>query len=850
MAALHSALQALGPTPFSDIPETAPDDANYLHDLFHKAQLIVESIPPPPEDVANSTRARSNTEASVASNASEISSSSFRSAPPSPEYAALQKEWGKPIKLAASTNPLNMSVYKLGGKDGKGAWFARRSVHEGMGFAKWKKGLEMEFPETMEVQGAPGEGNIRGIGGERRVERTIVKGVGKVEVYHLSAQFPGPTTPRDFVTLLITSTTAMKDSEKNPLGPRHYMIISKPCLHPECPPRDGFIRGQYESVEFIREVPRKPKLSASSLDLTHMSRDRDVSPGVKRAAMLRNAEQRSSTFPLQHDNKSDPDMSHSNQLHLAIPDGSTSDGEATSPSRRRGKTISYAESRGRQAKGEDFDNPHTAEDEAETNPVEWIMITRSDPGGSVPRFMVERGTPGSIVADAVKFLDWATKKEHSDIDENEDSEDRVDQLERKRTHETIHFRDYESNGHLAGLNDDEVADEIEEEKAAPITAAIEENQQSVSSLPQSPASISETLTQSGILASVAQAVTAGLEMYAPQVVVDYLPGHHPPPREEALTEKAPSLTTTFEPSPSKTISDSTSISSASSVRSFLSADSHISEIPSNTSKSPSSQSNPLTASLSPHEKELAKLNLRKRRLDEKLAKAREKESRSQSSQTEKEASAIKRAEEKHAKEVQRQEEKYKREVAKLQEKKEKETKKIEEKKRKQAEKDERARLIREKEEMKVELEMLRKEKEIWLNQVKDLQRENTMLTVRIGRLTGASATGTGSDTDASAANTPGTGTASTALAGATATVGTIPAVQGMGSPQKKDFLKDLKDVGGRMRGLTLESMGGSRSRSGSLRREKKDGNSKDGSSSPEMDRKGTGLDGESVSVGS
>jgi len=74
-----------------------------------------------------------------------------------------------------------MNVYKLGAKDGKGSWFARRSVHEGLGFTKWKKGLEREFPETMKVQGGPGEGNIRGIGGERRVAYKKVDGVGKME---------------------------------------------------------------------------------------------------------------------------------------------------------------------------------------------------------------------------------------------------------------------------------------------------------------------------------------------------------------------------------------------------------------------------------------------------------------------------------------------------------------------------------------------------------------------------------------------------------------------------------------------------------------------------------------------
>jgi len=283
--------------------------------------------------------------------------------------------------------------------------------------------------------------------------------------------------------------------------------------------------------------------------------------------------------------------------------------------------------------------------------------------------MVERGTPGSIVADAVKFLDWATQKEHPDIDEEEEGEDRVDQLQKQRTRESYHFHDYEANGHLAGLNE-EIAQEVEEQEVAPIPSSIEQKQPA-SSIPQSPESISETLTQSGIIASVAHAVTAGLEMYAPQVVVDHLPGHRPPPHDESLSEKKP---TTFAPTPEKIHDDNASISSASSIRSFASAGSHISEVPSTTSKSPSSQSNQLSSTLSPHEKELAKLNQRKQRLDEKLAKTRERESRSAASQSEKETTAIKRAEEKHAKEVQRQEEKYKREVAKLQEKKEKETK--------------------------------------------------------------------------------------------------------------------------------------------------------------------------------
>jgi hypothetical protein len=173
MAALHEALKALGPADFSELPTDHLKP--FLSEAFSKGQLIVDSVPIPIPSDDSSISGRF-----PASSASEISISSARSPPPPPDVEALQKEW-KPVKLKPAENPLGMSVYKLGAKDGKGAWFARRSVHEGLGFTKWKKGLEREFPETMKVQGGPGEGNIRGIGGERRVEYKNVDGVGKME---------------------------------------------------------------------------------------------------------------------------------------------------------------------------------------------------------------------------------------------------------------------------------------------------------------------------------------------------------------------------------------------------------------------------------------------------------------------------------------------------------------------------------------------------------------------------------------------------------------------------------------------------------------------------------------------
>ena len=420
MTALHTALTSLGPTEWSTVPQKPNDLTAYLQSAFESAQTIIDSVPLPPPSETPASRPRSQTSSSEVSNGLEITASTARSDLLEPENAPLQKEWGKPLKMNAKDNPLGISTYKLAGKDGNGAWFARRSVHEGMGFKKWKLGLEREFPETLEVQGGPGEGNIRGIGGERRVERMSVDGVGTEEVYHLTAQFPGPSSPRDFVTLLLTSSTALSSSKgssrKFKASPRHFMVISRPCIHPECPPRSGFVRGQYESVEFIREVPRRPRRSVSAMDLTVSSPSQD--------------EQKRQGTSKAND----------------VDEGATERGQSPA-GRQRGQTISFAKPSS-SVKATRDDEGSIRDDEL--NPVEWVMITRSDPGGSVPRFMVERGTPGSIVADASKFLDWATKKEHS---EGVSEPSGGSRLERIESEDDASLNPTNTNGHLAGLVD-------------------------------------------------------------------------------------------------------------------------------------------------------------------------------------------------------------------------------------------------------------------------------------------------------------------------------------------------------------------------------------------------------------
>ena len=41
--------------------------------------------------------------------------------------------------------------------------------------------MKSEFPESLQVQGGPGEGNIRGIGGDQRLEDMTVDGLGQLQ---------------------------------------------------------------------------------------------------------------------------------------------------------------------------------------------------------------------------------------------------------------------------------------------------------------------------------------------------------------------------------------------------------------------------------------------------------------------------------------------------------------------------------------------------------------------------------------------------------------------------------------------------------------------------------------------
>lgn len=179
MAALHSALECLRPKEFHDIP--VDDLQTFLPKLFLNAELIANSIPPPPNGTPYESAQRSRVDPTPATSAADLTQSEVRRPPPCKEHLDLQKAWGKPMKLGNKETATGMSVFKMAGHDRHGAWFARTSIHEGLGFAKWKRAMLREFPESLEVQGGPGEGNVRGIGGDQRLEDITVDGVGKLE---------------------------------------------------------------------------------------------------------------------------------------------------------------------------------------------------------------------------------------------------------------------------------------------------------------------------------------------------------------------------------------------------------------------------------------------------------------------------------------------------------------------------------------------------------------------------------------------------------------------------------------------------------------------------------------------
>ncbi|KAJ5740413.1 hypothetical protein N7493_000285 [Penicillium malachiteum] len=441
MASLHDALRCLQPTKWESVPKSPEELREYVRDIFKKSRLVAESLPDPPpyeSGVQNTTNASSSP---------RVVPSSVRVGETDPEITTLQKQWGKPIKMGGlRDNPLGVHVWKVSANDGGGSWFGRRSIHEGMSFTRWQEKLSSEYDETLKAnlkkiaKGRTPDESIRGIGAEEKVETMEVKDeddtvIAQITVYHVSAQFPKPTAPRDFVAMIITSDLGLRIGGTRQPG-RSWLMISKPCDHPDVPPKQGYTRGNYESVELIREIPKKSGSGSSSSSAA-----------------------------------------------------SSSGGNKTESSEKSEATEQQSQ-----------------EQDEGSSTVEWIMVTRSDPGGSIPRWMVDKGTPRSVGADAAKFVNWAIQTDGAyDERTNSQDEDSQEIHSPNSTPEESTKKpdcDGDNNSDEQESDDDSDCDETD----------------------------SDTVSHHGLIASVTGLINSSLERYAPRSVYGYMPRNREPPR--------------------------------------------------------------------------------------------------------------------------------------------------------------------------------------------------------------------------------------------------------------------------------------------------------------------------------
>ncbi|KAI0862361.1 hypothetical protein F4860DRAFT_502745 [Xylaria cubensis] len=619
MPSAHDTFKALGPVEWESFAQEGL--AKLMTDIFSDAHCLIDSIPAPAVDAGP-----------MPSRATE----------PSDHAQQLRKEW-KEVKVNARDNPLGLGIYKMAAKDGKGAWFARRSIHDGPSFEKWKRGMEREFAESLKVQGQPGDGKIRGLGADKRVEDQTVEACGNIQVYQLSAQFPGPTAPRDFVTLCLSSDTTNGTS-----GSRSYMLVSRPCVHPDCPQRQGFVRGYYESVEFIREVKihkSRPSIDAASQDPSTKSGSNSVGEDPATSASPSNGQG----------------------------DGSKSNGE---------------------------DN----QDEGDSI-IEWLMITRSDPGGSVPRFIIEKKTPEGIATDAGKFFQWISSEKFEkllnsnfeSIETSVESKDNVASTASTSSAPSKSVPTPSAGPKVLSRSEIDEPDFPESPGAGGVYGMISGALGMVAS-----AAASRLLGPSGEYASESESEISSPDLQDDSSSIHSF--HSLDPTADA--ELAAKVAEGEEPAPS--------ISTGAGGDSLHSSES--------------------TSVHSPQlDKELKKLEERRRKTEEKLRRAEERALAKKGDDAQRDQLALQKLQEKHEREVAKQEEKYQRERRKLEAKRASEEKKAEERRRKQAEREQKANLALELEKTRAERDIARKEVEILAEQVRELQALNTKLVARLGR---------------------------------------------------------------------------------------------------------------------
>lgn len=274
----------------------------------------------------------------------------------------------------------------------------------------------------------------------------------------------------------------------------------------------------------------------------------------------------------------------------------------------------------------------------EQNPVEWIMITRSDPGGSVPRWMVERGTPGGIVKDAEKFLDWAANQEGLEEEYPEEAE------------------------YMETMEGEKLAD------SDSIKAGVVPGQQIQQESKQRPAEEGESSTGAGgegLLSSAVSAVSAGVSMLTPSIITSSSssPANGETTPNPSTVGDTPPSTVKEDPDTDADYSDD----DAGSIASFATARSNDPDNISINSEVSSSTPSGAHAPSTHEEKALARLLREKAKLAEKLERQRSRERKKRSKDDEREQKLL----EKHMREVEKREARYNKEIEKAKKREEK-----------------------------------------------------------------------------------------------------------------------------------------------------------------------------------
>lgn len=481
-------------------------------------------------------------------------------------------------------------------------------------------------------------------------------------VYQLSAQFPGPTTPREFITLLLTSDTAVD----TPLQAksRYFLVVSKPCSHPDCPPRNEYIRGQYESVELIREIktPKPLRKVRSSIDLGKDEIEAErvaAAEALSKEALVRSAR------------------------NAALANSTSDVGEQEG--RKHGKTIGFA--------GTEED--HEQDDDSETS-VEWLMVTRSDPGGSVPRFMVERGTPAGIAGDAKKFLDWVTAMKVDDFADHDEVSTQIK---------------------------DEVA-EVEEK------IPLEQQKQALTQelarpIAQSQQDAHEAIGSGGIYGMISNALGVAAAVL-PNPFGSVKGGDSELSLSSSDLHDDASSIHSFHSFGSDAVSEKPALDGAALTPSISA---NTGDVQSTHSSESVAKSNAPSYS----EKELRKLEQRREKVNEKLRRARERALAKKEQEAQRDEAIIAKLREKHEREVVKQEAKYRRDMQRLEEKKANEQRKAEERRRKALEREEKSNLSIELANVRAERDVALKQIDLLKEQVGELQSQNTLLVAKLGR---------------------------------------------------------------------------------------------------------------------